>query len=174
MRQSSLSGFASGVLVRLLIVALLMPSLALAQDADPQGEEPLGWSNVMRLRVGDTIIVTLDDRRYGGKVDEVGPDSLSITTTDYGPLVLPRTTVKEVRNTGRLFKTGVALVVGGLLFVGATQLMNSGRDLNTLSNGRIPGNHSIGWEVTGFAISGAGAWMLVTGGGKTIYKRLAE
>lgn len=169
MQKAPLRPFFAVPITWALIVAVLTPAAAFAQDRDP-----LGWENVMRLRIGDSILVALDSEKYSGTVDEVGPDSLSISTKAHGPLVFPKPTVKSIRNTGRLSKPGYAIVSGALVGVPALMLMNSVRDASALSAGRLPENHGTRWEVAGYGVMGVGAWMLVAGGGKTIYKRLTK
>lgn len=152
---------------------VLLVGPATTTTARAQETEPLGWSNVLKLRTGEEIDVALDGAKYFGQVTTVDPDSLQITTKKDGPLIFPRATVKTVRDHGRLRKPGLMLMSLGILFVGSTQLVSALREANELSQGRLPrGDPGFKFEVVGLSVVGVGAWMMATGGGKTIYRRL--
>jgi hypothetical protein len=148
-----------------LLSALFDVNVARAEDAR------LDWGNVLKLRNGEHVDVELEGKRYSGKVDNVDPDSLSMTTGDGRSLVLPRPTVKAVRDSGRLRKLGWILLSGGALGTGAAVLGGTVRDANALSAGRFPQDDGGRWEIAGLAVMGVGGWFLATGGGKVIYKR---
>jgi hypothetical protein len=146
-----------------LIIALPLPRA--------KANESLDWRNVLLLRVGESISVTLDNAKHTGTVEKVDAGGIFISTKHGASIRIARSSVKAIRERRRLLKPGIALVAGGVLVAGGAELAGSVRDANAVSRGEFPGKSSAAITIAGFAAAGVGAVLLLLGGGKTIYVR---
>jgi hypothetical protein len=134
---------------------------------------------VLRLRKGDTILVTLfSNDKFRGKVDEILPTGICLVTKQ-GSMVIPKENVRKVAHVGKpgVNALGGGLMVGGVLLAVTAETAGTVRDANQLSQGQISGStgkHNLGLELAGILIATGGFAVLVFGGRpRTIYEAKA-
>jgi len=155
------------VLCALMLVWASLPCVPL----QAQEQSLPGWDSVLRLRVGEGVVIATDSAKFQGVVEQVDPDSVSMTTRDKQHLLFPREKVKSVGYQGKHAKLGGALLVGGIALAVAGLVIDTGSDLKSLSSGSLPENHNMALSIVGIGISVAGVFTLIKGGARTIYQR---
>ena len=155
------------MLCAVMLVWTSVPSVPL----QAQEQSPLDWNSVLRLRVGERVVIATDSEKFQGIVGQVDPDSVSMTSNDRQQLLFPREKVKSVAYQGKHAKLGGALVVGGIALAVAGLVIDTGSDLGSLSSGNMPENHNHALSIIGIGISVAGVFTLIKGGARTIYQR---
>lgn len=139
-----------------------------------EGPEVIGWNNVLKLTPGEEIELEFEGRKVSGAVESVSPESVSITGRDTGLLTIPQPKVKKVREKRRLSKLGAAMIAGGASLIAAKSVIDTGRDLHDLNQGRFPKERSAALNIAGFGTIAAGVYVLLFKGGKTIYEHDAK
>jgi hypothetical protein len=148
----------SMVCIYAILFTLAAPGIALAK-----GSSPLAWDNVLRLRKGAQVSVVLFSKKmYQGKVDEVQPTSLALTTAA-GAMMIPKDDINSITTIAKpkAANPGLWAAAGGVLMMGIGGLVNSGKDISNLSNGQLPSNHSHAVEITGAIVAAGGVAVLV-------------
>jgi hypothetical protein len=155
--------------IHVAVLTLVLPGAALAKDP-----KPLGWENVLKLRSGDRITVTLMSKQVQtGKVSRVEPTSIAMTTKE-GELLIPREDIRAVGYMGKpkIATPGAWLMIGGAGLAGAALLGGTLKDTNDLSSGKMSsGSTGTGLAIAGVTVAAAGAAIMILGGKpKLIYE----
>jgi hypothetical protein len=165
------------------VFPMVAPSLALAGIPSPwkksvKTTKSLGWDNVLKLKKGDRVIVTLFSKKlYQGKIEKVEPDSIGLSLgKNQSPLLIAKEQIQIVALDKKhsATKTGVILVAAGAaLAVGGAVKAN--RDFtNCFNNAEMNlGSEPPGTATTcttknalvipGVAVAAVGAGFLIFG-----------
>jgi hypothetical protein len=148
-----------------MVFTLIAPSVALAKSP-----KPLVWDNVLKLRQGDIIRITLvSKQQHKGKVDKVEPNGITLTTKE-GSLVIPKADIESVAHFAHPKATlvGSSVAVGGVVLAVTSETVGTAQDLNSLSNGQLPKKHNLGLLVAGLVVVAGGVAIIAIGGRPTI------
>ncbi|MGO9271178.1 MAG: hypothetical protein ACLQOO_13135 [Terriglobia bacterium] len=150
------------------LVFSLAPGVAFAKD-----KTALDWGNVMRLRDGSTISVTLfNGQMYRGKVvGLVKADTLPLKTKA-GSMAIPKGDIKTIMTYRATFANpGLYMAVGGAVLGSTAGLTGTLQDVNSLNNGSLKSHQHVGLEIAGIAVAAAGIGVFVLAGKpRTIYE----
>jgi hypothetical protein len=170
-RLSRFNHIVAMVCIYAIVFTLAAPGTALAK-----GPKPLGWDNVLTLRKGDTIHVTLFSKQVQtGKVDRVEPTGIALTTKE-GSLLIPRENIKSVAYVGKpkVANPGLWMAAGGVALTGAAMLGGTAKDISDINSGKLSGstgNHGNGLAIAGLGIAAGGIAVFFIGGKpKLIYE----
>jgi hypothetical protein len=155
-----------------LLIGLLPTSALLAKE-----KKSYNWDNVLRLRIGDLVLVRLFNSKetHVGKVDRVEPNSIALTTKEES-LLIPRDKIKLISYTTRpkAAKAGAVVMVGGLGLIVGGLVGGTAKDLSDLNQGKLDsssGKHGEAFYITGALALAGGLGMLILGGKpKVIYE----
>ncbi len=154
-----------------VILALLAPGAAFGK-----AKRPLDWENVMKLRDGSTITVTLfnNEKHFGTVEGLVKPDILPLKTKA-GSLSIRRGNIKTIITIKpKLANPGLYMMVGGVLLASAGGLAGTAKEISDLNNGSLNGSaekNGETLEVAGIAVAVGGlAVFFLAGKPRTIYE----
>ena len=167
-----------------LVFTLVAPTPAMAGFPAPWKKsaksttKSLGWDNVLKLKSGDRVIITLFSKKlYQGKVTKVEPDSIGVSLgKKQSPLLIPRDEIHIVAldKKHNAILTGTALIGGGvgILAIGAVTASNSFTNCFNNASSKLgssaPGTSTTCVEknnllIPGIAVASVGAGVLVFG-----------
>jgi hypothetical protein len=163
-----------------LVCPLVAPTPALAKT--PKAVS-LGWDNVLRMRHGEVVAVTLFSKKvYAGKVESVEPNAISVSLQKkLGSVLIPREEIRSVVRDEHVkaIEIGSIAVGAGALLAASSNLVGTVQQGSCLNNNptTITGldncsniNHTA-LEGAGFSLVGAGLVVaILIGKPKYIYQ----
>lgn len=133
-----LNPFVAMTCILALAVTLIAPSPASAKGPGrAQGSAQYGWDNVLNLKHGDAIIVSLFSKKaYLGKVESVEPESIAISLgKKKESMLISKEDVQSVALYEKFKATvaGGSIMAGGALLASMSQLVSSTKSATCLT-----------------------------------------